>query len=81
MNDVLSGDTNRKLRAKTYPIPPFNAHETSEFLQDLVTDDALRANFFTEFGGVPAVLASVRRQLASSSEDAAEILHDLPTGH
>ena len=79
MNDVLSSDTNRKLRAKTYPIPPFNAHEASEFLQDLVTDDALRANFFTAFGGVPAVLASVRRQLASSSEDAAEILHDLPT--
>ena len=79
MTDVLSGDTKRTLRAKPYLLPLFNAHETSEFLQDLITDDKLRAKFVTAFGGVPAVLASVRRQLASSSEDASEILHNLPT--
>ena len=79
MTDVLSGDTKRTLRTKPYLLPLFNAHETSEFLQDLITDDKLRAKFFTAFNGVPAVLASVRRQLASSSEDAGEILHNLPT--
>ena len=79
MSDILSGDTKRTLRAKSYLLPPFNAHETSEYFQDLIPDDALREKFYPTFGGVPGILASVRRQLAIGQQDVSEILQDLPT--
>ena len=79
LNEVLSSAANRTLRAKSYPLPPFGPHETSEYFKDLVPDDGLRAEFHPAFGGVPAVLASVRRRLVSSPGDVDEILHDLPT--
>ncbi len=79
MKDVLGSDFGRTLRAKTCAIPPFNIHETSEFLQDLVTDDEQRAEFHSTFCGVPAKLASVRRQLVSSPSDVVKILHDPST--
>ena len=79
MNDLLSGDTKRALRAKTYPLSPFNAHETSEYFHDLIPDDALRGELYPTFGGVPAILASVRRQLDVGQQDIGEILRDLPT--
>ena len=79
MSDVLSGATKRTLRAKSYPLPPFSPHETNEYFKDLVTDDKLRAEIHPVFGGVPAILASVRRRLASNPEDVSEILNEFPT--
>ena len=79
IGDVFGGDTRRKLRAKSFPVPLFSPHETSEYFQDLVTDPAARAELHHAFGGRPAVLASVRRQLASSPDAVTEILDHLPT--
>lgn len=79
MKDVIGSDTERMLRSKMCAIPPFNVHETSEFLQDLVEDKEQRAEFHAIFCGVPAKLASIRRQLTSGPGDAAKILHDPPT--
>ena len=79
MRDLFSGNTTRELRAKTYPLPPFNAHEASQYFQDLIPDDALRGELHPTFGGVPGILASVRRHIDIGQLDVREILRDLPT--
>ena len=60
---------NRALRAKSFQISTFGSHETDLYFQDLVDDKAQRAEYHNALGGVPSLLASVRRQLQASMEN------------
>ena len=55
----------RKLQVKPFILPVFTSHETDEFLCDIVDDESVRLQYHNALGGVPVLLASVRRQLQS----------------
>ena len=54
----------RKMRVKPFTISAFAARETDEYLEDLLPEKATRYAYHSALGGVPYLLASVRRQLA-----------------
>ena len=56
----------RTLQVKPFVLPVFTSHETDEFLSDIVDDKSLRLRYHNALGGVPALLASARRQLPVS---------------
>ena len=64
---------NKRLSIKSFPISSFTSHETDEFLKDLVKDRAIRSEFHTTLGGVPSLLASVRRQFVTSVNSGNEL--------
>ena len=53
------------LRSKSFQIPTFGSHESDEFLGDVVEDKRKRNEFHIALGGVPTLLASVRRQIVA----------------
>ena len=55
------------LQVKPFVLPVFTSHETDEFLTHIIDDKALRLRYHNALGGVPALLASARRQLQSQS--------------
>ncbi len=59
---------NRALQVKPFVLMAFNSHETEEFMSDVVDDKSLRLQYHNALGGVPALLASARRQLLSQSD-------------
>ena len=70
---LISGDIDhdvlpysQALRAKSFQISTFGSHETDLYLKDLVNDKDQRAEYHNALGGVPSLLASVRRQLQTA---------------
>ena len=59
---------NKTLHVKSFVLMAFNSHETDEFMSDIVDDKSLRMQYHNALGGVPALLASARRQLLSQSD-------------
>lgn len=64
---------NKKLRVKPFPISTFASQETDEYLQDLIKDKKIRSDYHAAFGGVPLLLASVRRLLTNPANPQKEI--------
>ena len=64
-NDIFRH--HRPLQVKPFVLPVFTSHETDEFLSDIIDDKSLRLRYHNTLGGVPALLASARRQLQSQS--------------
>ena len=58
----------RTLQVKPFVLPVFNFHETDEFMSDIIDHKSLRRQYHDALGGVPALLASARRQLQSQSD-------------
>ena len=53
------------LRSKSFQIPTFGSHESDEFLNDIVEGKKERNEFHVALGGVPTLLASIRRQIVA----------------
>ena len=70
-----------RMRTKSFQIPTFGSHESDEFLSDVVQHKKERTEFHSSLGGVPSLLASVRRQiitLKNSNLDSSPIFsHDV----
>ena len=62
--DEILSNRIRKMRVKPFTISTFAPRETDEYLEDLLTDKEARQALHTALGGVPYLLASVRRQIA-----------------
>lgn len=68
---LLSSDINKKdifaahrhLEVKPFTLMAFTSHETDEFLSDVIPEKSLRSQYHSSLGGVPLLLASVRRQI------------------
>ena len=56
----------KTLRVKPFVLTAFTSHESDEFLSDILEDKALRNAHHSALGGVPALLASARRQILSA---------------
>ena len=76
---LFSGDIDKdvnpyclQLRKKSFQISTFGAHETDEFLKDLVDEKKLRNEYHTAHGGVPSFLASIRRQVDAAPDTGIE---------
>lgn len=57
----------RGVSIKSFPITTFAPRETDEYLADLVEDKQRRSEYHATLGGVPILLASVRRQFAGGA--------------
>ena len=57
--------THKNLQVKPFTLMAFTSHETDDFLSDIVSDRTMRTQYHTSLGGVPFLLASVRRQILS----------------
>ena len=55
----------KTMQVKPFVLTGFTSHESDEYLSDLMNDKALRTEHHNALGGVPALLASARRQILS----------------
>ena len=60
---------NSGLRVKPFVLMTFTSHESDDFLSDIIPDKPRRAEYHKTLCGVPALLASARRQLLARSDD------------
>ena len=65
----LVKDIRRNITIKTWRLPPFALHESDQYFRDIVQVEEKRKRFHDAFHGVPALLASVRRQLLSGGAE------------
>ena len=77
---LISGDIERDFKvhhpashAKSFQISAFGSHETDEYLKDIVEDKELRTKYHSELGGVPLLLASLRRQVSKIGAQSVEL--------
>ena len=77
---VFSGQPNgahaiqeRLLTLKPFTIPTFTSHESDDYLREVVPSRDVRTSYHTALGGIPILLASVRRQLAMTGMDSEEL--------
>ncbi len=79
--DVDSNSTlyDQRLKVKPFPIMAFAAHESDEYLLDVLQDNSMRASYHNACRGVPSLLASVRRQLLASSDPTTDSVLDYST--
>ena len=59
---------NRTLPVKSFVLTTFNSHESDEYLSDIIHDKSVRMEHHKALGGVPALLASTRRQILSQPD-------------
>ena len=57
------------VRTKPFTIPSFTSHESDEYLRDILPDRNARTRYHLALSGIPALLASVRRQLTMTDLD------------
>lgn len=57
---------NRGLRVKSVPVFPFTAHESADFLREVVPERERQLEYHQAVGGVPVLLSSLRKQAATS---------------
>ena len=62
---------------KPFTVPTFTSHESDEYLQDVVPRREVRASYHAALGGIPILLASVRRRLAMIGVESEEF--DVPS--
>ena len=55
----------KTLKVKPFVLTAFTSHESDEFLSDTIDDRVVRIEHHNALGGVPALLASARRQILS----------------
>ena len=65
--------------AKPFPVQCFASHESHEFLRDVILDRDRREDFHQQYGGHPASLASLRRQVRFLSEKYEDPILSFPT--
>ena len=58
-------ENHKTLKVKPFVLTAFTSHESDEFLSDTIDDKAVRIDHHHALGGVPALLASARRQILS----------------
>ena len=52
-----------RLQIKSFQIPTFGSHESDEFLSDVEDNKKQRNEFHIALGGIPSLLATMRRQI------------------
>ena len=57
---------------KPFTIPTFTSYESDEYLREVVPSREVRTSYHTALGGIPTLLASVRRQHAVTGMDGEE---------
>ena len=60
---------NTGLRVKPFVLMTFTSHESDDFLTDIIPEKPRRADYHKTLCGVPALLASARRQLLAQAHD------------
>ena len=58
---------------KPFTIPTFTSYESDEYLREVVSNRDVRTSYHTALGGIPILLASVRRHLAVTGMDSEEL--------
>lgn len=68
-SDILTTifPSNQTVPIRPFVLMPFSSHESDEFFSGIIDDKSHRAQYHKTLGGVPALLASARRQLLSSA--------------
>lgn len=67
------------VQPKPYPVQCFSSHESHEYLIDVIPDEDKRNEFHKQYGGHPACLASLRRQVRFLSETSTDLTLCFPT--
>ena len=59
----------KTLKVKPFVLTGFTSHESDEFLSDTIDDKCVRTEYHNALSGIPALLASARRQILTLSTD------------
>ena len=83
---LFSGNTDgmptvaeKRLQVKSFPMSAFASHETDEYLRGVVPERDTRLHYHSALGGVPSLLASVRRQVEAIDNEENEVQIDSAT--
>ena len=71
--DGMPSVQDKILHVKPYPMSTFAFHESDEYLKDVVPDRDVRTRYHSALGGIPSLLASIRRQIAMAKNGDDEI--------